>query len=499
MAGRNTGKESRQLAKEIEAASMGVDVHSQTPVNVIITPNFNYVLYGMMKGYRIVALEGGTRSGKTYAALQWIVFACLEPKKFLPNFPREKLVVKCLRREAANARDSIWKDLNEILDTVGIKNGERGFMCNKTTMTWTFPNGSEISCGGASDKDKLHGIGQDIVFFNEVMQIPKSAFDQASYRTRIAFILDWNPSLNDHWVFRMGLDKTTVYGKDELPELVGKPKCLYAHSTYKDNYDLKTGKSNLSPYQIADVEQYEPTEGNMARGTANKFLWDVYGLGKRGLLEGRVIPAERVEIVPDSDFPTKNQWELHGYGLDWGYSDPTALVECAIFNRKLYVRELIYERGLIISPDPTTPDQRSVLGLMRELRIGLTDVIVADSARADLNAALRNAGFCVADAEKGGGSIMNGINLMNQRRWCVTDSSYNMKFELENYTWAKNRYGEFQNKPIDKFNHILDATRYWLTYFVDSGNIPKYSEMEERERQGKNPETEYACEMPEYF
>jgi PBSX family phage terminase large subunit len=334
------------------------------------------------------------------------------------------------------------------MEQAGFQSGNNGFEKNETKMHWKFPNGSMIICGGANDPGKLHGLEQDITFLNEVMMIPKSALDQLEYRTRVGFIFDWNPSLNDHWVFKNGFDKTHNYGDDE--RLAGKPKCLYFHSTYRDNLE------NLNDAQISGIEQYEPTAGNIARGTADAYMWSVYGLGKRGFIEGRVISAEKVEVVSDGDFPSPSQWELHGYGLDWGFSqDPTALVECAIFNKKIYVRELIYEKNLIVSPDPTLPHARSVIGLLREINIKATDTIVADSARPDLNAALRNAGYQVLDAYKPGGSIENGVNLMNQRRWCVTDSSFNVKFELENWTWSKTRYGEQTRKPIDKHNHCL--------------------------------------------
>lgn len=498
MAGSKTGKESRKYERAVENAEKSGKIGNGVACSpASFTPNFTFISYGMHEGYRYIALEGSSRSGKTYAALQWCIYAAMKPEAFIRRydgtgelrpFNGKRLKVRCLRYDAVNARDSIWSDLNKIMEDIGIQSGSAGFVKNETKMTWTFPNGSTIICGGANDPAKLHGLEQDICYFNEAMMIPRSAFDQAEYRTRVAFIFDWNPSLNDHWIFRQGYDKTNVYPPSTHGGLAGKPRCLYAHSTYKDN--LK----NLTPEQIAGIEQYEPTAENVARGTADAYMWSVYGLGKRGYLEGRIIPTEKVEV---SDFfPSAAQWELHGYGLDWGFSaDPTALIECAIWNKKLYVRELIYEKNLLVSPDPTLPNSRSVIGLLRELEIKPTDTIVADSARPDLNTALRRAGFCVMDAYKPGGSIENGVNLMNQRRWCVSDASYNLKFELENWTWAKTRYGEQTRKPVDKFNHGMDAIRYWLTTFVDSGNVLKFSAKDD---EGNPTKTEYACVIDDW-
>ena len=446
------------------------------------TINFAYVSYAFLKGYRYCCLEGSSRSGKTWAVLQWCVFACLRPKTFIPGFERDSLEIRCMRHDETTARETIYDDLMKILTGLGFVNGQGGFKVNQRDLKIEFPNKSQIIFGGASEPGKLHGLGSDIVFFNEAMMISKAAVDQMEMRTRVGFIFDWNPSLNEHWIFKQGFDKTSNYGDDE--KLAGSPKVFYAHSTYKDNLE------NLTPGQIASIEQYEPTPGNISRGTANRHMWEIYGLGKRGYMEGRVVDADRVSYVNPEEFPTAKQWELHGYGLDWGFSaDPTALVECAIWNKKLYVRELIYRKGMMVSPDPTLPAGESVIAALKELDVKSVDVIVADSARKDLNEVLRRAGFCVLDAYKPGGSIENGVNLMNQRRWCVTDNSPNLKFELENWVWGRTRYGEQTNKPVDKHNHLMDAVRYWLTTFVDSSNAARLDSAP------RNTKHRYACSL----
>lgn len=447
------------------------------------TINFAYVAYAFKKGYRYCCLEGSSRSGKTWAILQWIVFACLEPKTFIPNYERDSLEVRCMRHDATTSRATIWHDLQKIIESLGLKEGPDGLRLNRRDMEIAFPNGSKIMFGGASDPGKLHGLGSDIVFFNEAMMISRAAVDQMEMRTRIGFIFDWNPSLNEHWIFKQGFDKTCDYGPDE--KMAGSPKVFYAHSTYLDNTE------NLTVGQIASIEQFEMTPGNIERGTANQHMWDIYGLGKRGFLEGRIITPERVSFVEDDEFPTSKQWECHGYGLDWGFSeDPTALIECAIFNKKLYVRELVYKKKLMPMPDPTLPEDETVLGWLKALGIKSHDVIVADSARTDLNAGLRRAGFCVVDAYKPyGGSIEPGIALMNQRRWCVTDSSYNVKFELENWCWATDRYGNQLNTAGKKHNHAMDAIRYWLQTFVDTSNTVKI------ERDTEEGDLQWGCSM----
>lgn len=85
---------------------------------------------------------------------------------------------------------------------------------------------------------------------------------------------------------------------------------------------------------------------------------------------------------------------------------------------------------------------------------------------------------------------------MNQRRWCVCDGSFNIKFELENWTWAKDRYGNTLRKPIDRHNHALDGIRYWLTSFVDSGNVSRIPDAKEfSDRFGVQ---EYGCVVDDW-
>lgn len=454
-----------------------------------ITVNFEYVAYAFRKGYRYCCLEGSSRSGKTWAILQWIVFACLEPKTFLPKYAGESIEVRCLRHDETTARSTIYADLMKILGGLGFVSGVGGFKVNQRDLKVEFPNGSTITFGGASEPGKLHGMGQDIVFFNEAMMISKAAVDQMEMRTRIGFIFDWNPSLNEHWIFKQGFDHTCNYAEDE--SLAGMPKVLYAHSTYKDNLE------NLTPGQIASIEQYEMTPGNIERGTANKHMWEVYGLGKRGYMEGRIVTPERITYIPTDEFPSSKQWELHGYGLDFGTTDPCALIECAIWNKKLYVKELVYEKNLQVNPNPTSPEEKSLVGILKQLDIKAHETIVADSARPDIIKGLRQYGYCVLDAYKWGKSdIAAGINLMNSRRWCVTDDSFNVKFELENWVWATDRWGNKTGEPGKKWNHAMDAIRYWLTKFVGNDNgLGTEFAADGSVLVGGRKDQRYACEM----
>jgi len=47
---------------------------------------------------------------------------------------------------------------------------------------------------------------------------------------------------------------------------------------------------------------------------------------------------------------------------------------------------------------------------------------------------------------------------------CLTKRSVNLIKEMRNYKYIEDREGRLTNKPIDAFNHAIDALRYAVTY-----------------------------------
>jgi phage terminase large subunit len=105
--------------------------------------------------------------------------------------------------------------------------------------------------------------------------------------------------------------------------------------------------------------------------------------------------------------------------------------------------------------------RRGIEGRLRELGLTRKDRIYADSSRPEIIAALRAVGFNVKAAKKGHDSIVAGIDRLKSLPMFVHEDSDDIIVELENYTWQQDRGGSFHSKPIDKFNHAVDAMRYW--------------------------------------
>lgn len=392
-------------------------------------------------------LEGSSRSGKTWAIISFLAVLCMRPQ----IVGRDKITVRAYRNDGTTCRDTIVADFLEIMvrQFGGEGNGGRWVSAfdsagvwNKSTLTYTFHNGSTFSFHGASDPQKLHGKKADISWFNEAMEISYDAQFQISLRTTFLKIADWNPSQTDHWVFDTIMAQGSPYA--------------YCHSTFADNI------KNLTPEQIYEIKKTQPTPENIARGTADAFKWLVYGEGKRGVRENLVFERWRWDVIEDADFPARNVCQRWGYGLDFGYSqDPTALMECVLQNDALFLRQVVYRRGLLVGRSYDSPDTPSLVGILGELEVLKSARMYADSAAPEAIAQLRAAGYNAQGMGKGSGSILAGIDLLKQHRIYICRSSQGAIKELENYSFIKKSNGEITDVPEDRNNHAIDAIRYW--------------------------------------
>lgn len=385
----------------------------------------------------IICLEGGSRSGKTWAILEYLINCCLE----MPG-----LVVSCFRHDATTHMDAAARDFLLLMPQRFPRSWTAGTW-NKVEKEFRFASGSLFEFVGANNPLKLHGPQRDIAWLNEAMEITYEAYAEISKRTSLLQIFDWNPSLSHHWVF----DKVLT-----------RPDALYVHSTYRDNPHLPVA-------QVAEIEKFNPEiPENVRRGTADKWQWDVYGLGRRGRRTGVIY----TEWTTEDTWPERMACQRWGYGLDFGFSeDPTALIECAAFQGDIWVREVVYRTGLVVRESESLPGLESLVGLMKDEKVNPTAIIVADGARPDLIKELRISGYQgVTAGDKGPGSILTGINLLRGFRWRVARNSQNIQRELEQYVWkVMKTSGTVTDVPEDANNHAMDAIRYWAARELRGG------------------------------
>ena len=373
-------------------------------------------------GYNIIKLQGGSRSSKTWSIFQFFIQKAVQNQKFDVTITRENLQL---------VKDTLLRDFEEMAYKYSLPVAPR-FNPNRPSQIYNLGR-AEFTFWGLDKPKKAHGRKQKYTWMNEIIEIPsRKAFDQLEMRTTDLMLIDYNPSDEDHWVF--DLDK--------------RPDVITLISTQLDNPFLEQ--------KIRDkIVGYEPTEVNIANGTADAYMWDVYGLGKPAKLQGVIFENwDIVDVVPEDA-------KSLGCGLDFGYTnDPTALIDIYLFNNELYLDELIYEKGLKNS----SPDEkeRTIVKRLKELGIG-DKFITADSAEPKSIDEIKGYGFNIDGAKKGADSVVHGITFLQGYKVHMTKRSVNLHKEARKYKWAEDRNGKSLNIPIDDFNHGIDGVRYRVT------------------------------------
>ena len=376
-------------------------------------------LYALKKRKRVI--QGGTSAGKTFGILPILIDKALRQ----PN-----LEISVVSESIPHLRRGALKDFLKIMLMTG---RYKDYQFNKSTLKYTFSNGSYIEFFSIDQEDKLRGARRNVLYVNEANNVYFESYNQLAIRTSGDIWIDFNPT-NSFWAHT---------------ELVGQEDVDYITLTYKDNEAL--------PKTI--IKDIEAAKQKAETSTYWSNWWNVYGLGQIGSLEGACIPDwKEIKVLPE-------EARLLCYGMDFGYTnDPTTLVALYKYNNSYIFDEIIYKKGLLNS---------DISNLLKSNEI--KEMIYADSAEPKSIAELSSYGHLVLPVKKGKDSIVYGINLINQNEIYITSRSHNLIHELQNYIWMKDREGVKLNKPIDAFNHCIDAARYAITSQLENPHKGNYN------------------------
>ena len=371
------------------------------------TPVFEALVKAWRAHPRWILEEGGTRSGKTYAILQLLhLYAATHPGK----------VISVVSETMPHLRRGAIRDFRNILESLGAWDEDRWA---RQACIYTYPNGAIIEFFSADQPGKVLGPARDILAANEGINIPWEVVRQLAVRTRDRIVVDYNPA-RSFWAHE---------------EVQPRDNAVTLHSTYKDN-------TFLTKEQIAEIE-------------ANKkdaAWWRVYGEGLVGEITGQIYTFEQIDALP-TDAGLREFW-----GLDFGFThDPTALVHVLAdtARKAIYFEQQIYRRGMI---------NADIAAELRRLGLKRGDTIYADCAEPKSIEEIKREGFNIVSANKGAPTTRD--RLLFQIQWMqgwslkVTKASVDAIRELRNYTWATDTDGKPLDRPIDDYNHALDALRY---------------------------------------
>jgi len=253
-------------------------------------PNYTYLKENVPK-HRYTLLQGGTRSGKTFSSLYYIIYLCTT---------YNGLEIDIVRETFTALKATVWKDLKELLVKHNLYDP---YKHNKTDKIYEL-NGNYINYYGTDDPQKVHGRSRDFIYINEANQLDKETIDQLFPRTRHRIIMDYNPAMPvEHW----------------LDEYIEKSPPLI--TTYLDN-------PHLTKAQIQEIEDRKK----------DSFWWTIYGTGERCRPAGVII-----ENWSEGEFDESIPFI---WGMDFGVNDPTTLVKVGISENKLFVKEYLYSSDL---------------------------------------------------------------------------------------------------------------------------------------------------------
>ena len=366
---------------------------------------------------RIKVVRGGTSAGKTFGIIPILIDRCTKETDLEISIVSES--IPHLRRGALKDFLKIMMDLNRY----------KSANFNKSTLKYTFSNGSYIEFFSADQPDRLRGARRTDLYVNECNNITFDAYYQLAIRTSGDIWLDYNPA-SLFWVDR---------------EIIGQEDVDFITLTYKDN-------EALSKTIVQEIEKAKYKTSEYWRN-----WWKVYGLGQIGSLEG-------VCITEWQEIKLPKEARLLSYGMDFGYTnDPTTLIALYKYNNAYIFDEVIYQKKLLNS---------DISDLLKANEV--TDIIYADNAEPKSIAELKNYGHTVLPCIKGKDSIVYGINLINQNEIYITSRSKNLINELQSYIWIVDKEGNKVNKPIDAFNHCIDAARYAITSQLENPTRGQY-------------------------
>lgn len=402
--------------------------------------------------YRVV--KGGRGSKKSVTTAQWIIYNMMK-------YPLANTLV--VRRVFNTHKDSTYAQLKWAANNLNVSHL---WHFSKSPLEITYkPTGQKILFRGLDDPMSITSITVEKgylcwAWFEEAFQIMnEDDFNKVDMSIRgqlpngyfKQLTLTFNPWSEKHWIKKRFFDVKD----DDVLAITTDYRC----NEFLGDDDRKT---------------FEKMKENSPR------RYSIEGLGNWGIAEGLVYENWQEKDFDYRDIAKRTNAKSC-FGLDFGYTnDPTAFICCLVDQeaKEIYIFDEHYQKAMV----------NTDIANMIKYKGYAKEQIIADSAEPKSIEEIRRAGiYSIREAQKGKDSILNGIQFIQQYKIYVHPKCENTIIELSNYVWD-NKEGVILNKPIDDYNHLMDALRYAMeTLKLSSGWMEALKNMKKNVPQQPRP------------
>jgi phage terminase large subunit len=387
---------------------------------------------------RTIIMYGSRGSAKSHSVVQKIQMQMEDPKHYFRGLVARK-TFKALKGSCFQL----------FMDIAEAENRKQDYKFNLSELTITHKKtGHQCYFKGLDDPEKIKGVANpSFVWFEEPNTdgVTKADFIRVQTSMRGGnpkyrqTVLTFNSDDDDNWIkstfFPEGLgwevklpDEFLIPAKAENTKII--------HTTYKDNIFI-------DPDSVNAYEALKEIDEDMHK---------VYALGLfGGKTKGKILD-NYTEIENYDNIPA----DFLFYGIDWGYNDPTTLVECKLYDGQLYFKQLYYRSGVNI--------KESFIPFLEDNIKDYSAPIYADTSHKEYNENLIQLGFHLPKIKK---DIIYGIGKMKMlKEFFVCSSSVDGLKELRGWKWIHDAKADrFLDKPVPGFDHFIDPVLTLLTLF----------------------------------
>lgn len=373
--------------------------------------------------WREAAIYGGRYSLKSHTVARYLLIKARE----------KKIRVACFREFQNSIAESSHQLLADLIKHYELNDYEvtNNSIINRVT-------GSDFIFRGLwNNEQSIKSIeGIDIAWVEEAQTVSEKSLEVLTPTVR-------KDGSQIVYTYNRLLEEDPVHNRLVIQ---GRPNTLIINV----NYDIALKYGMVPEVILKEIEDDKEKRPALFK---HKWLGEPYNQ-ERKIYRG----WEIIDSIP-------HEARLERSGMDFGYSnDPTAIVDIYKYNGGFILDEVAYQKGL-------SNKQIADILLNKERKT----LVIADSAEPKSIDEIAMYGVSILPSKKGQGSVLQGIQYVQDQRISVTRRSVNIIKEYNNFMWKIDKEGKIINEPEHTYKHAMDAVSYGLNDLrTDESFIPTY-------------------------